>query len=228
MRKLKSISLFLLSLTFIIVNCTKEGPEGPVGAQGPQGPAGTGGTPGTAGPTGPTGPAGPVGPTGPTGTANVIYSAWYTTVDGDFTDAGVDPYGAVFLFDRAAAGVSQAIIDNGVVLCYMKDFPINSIPATSSEVVQLPYMADVFFADYWTFILNAPGNIRFLYKSLSPWDLATVAGTSYRYVIIPGAVSGGRPQNGVSNTYSSDQLRRMSYKEVSALFNIPSEGSNVR
>ena len=95
MRNFRLFSLLLLSFSFIASNCTKEGPEGPVGASGPQGPPGSNGTPGTPGPTGPSGPA---------GSANVTYSAWYTTVTGDYTATGVAPYTAVFLFDKAAAG----------------------------------------------------------------------------------------------------------------------------
>jgi hypothetical protein len=216
MRKFRLLYLLVLSFCFFTISCTKEGPEGPVGASGPQGPAGSGGTPGTP------------GTPGAPGTANVIYSAWYTTVTGDYTATGVDPYTATFLFDKAAPGVTQAIIDNGVVLCYMKDFTTAAMaPSRSTDVVQLPYFSDIHNVDYYDFVLNAAGNIRFLYKSLIPLPAATVTGTSYRYVIIPGGVLGGRPENGSTTSYSPDQLKHMSYSDLSRLFNIPANGTNI-
>lgn len=80
---MRSSKLFflLVALSFVLVQCTKEGPEGPVGpqgVQGAQGAAGAAGNPGAPGPAGntgatgpqgPTGPVGPVGPQGPTGPA---------------------------------------------------------------------------------------------------------------------------------------------------------------
>ena len=80
MRKLTSLSLLLLAISFIVVNCTKEGPQGPAGATGAQGPGGATGATGSL--------VVPVllarkallvqGPQGPAGTANVIYSNWFT------------------------------------------------------------------------------------------------------------------------------------------------------
>jgi hypothetical protein len=217
MRQFRLTFLLLLSISLIAVNCTKEGPEGPVGPTGAQGPAGTNGTPGT--------PGAP----GPAGSANVIYSAWYTTVTGDYTSTGVGPYTASFLFDKAAPGVTQAIIDNGVVLCYMKDFTsVTTAPTRSTDIVQLPYLADLNSIDYYDFVLNTPGNIRFLYKSLIPLTAANITGTSYRYVIVPGGVLGGRPENGSANSFSPDQLKHMSYKEICTLFNIPAQGASIQ
>src|SRR5258705_7467572 len=90
MRKYRLLSLLIISITFLIVDCTKEGPQGaqgPTGAQGPLGPVGPQGLVGPAGPQGiqgplgaqgPQGPQGAQGPQGPAGTANVIYSTWAT------------------------------------------------------------------------------------------------------------------------------------------------------
>lgn len=219
MRNFRLFSLLLLSFSFIATNCTKEGPEGPVGASGPQGPPGSNGTPGTPGPT---------GPSGPTGTANVTYSAWYTTVTGDYTSTGTAPYTAAFLFDKAAAGVTQSIIDNGVVLCYMKDFttPTNA-PVRSTDVVQLPYLADFNSIDNYDFVLNAAGNIRFLYKSLIPLTAPEVTGTSYRYVLIPGSILGGKPSNGSGKSTEANELKKLPYSEICKIFNIPADGSNI-
>src|SRR5690242_16273859 len=90
MRKFRLLTILLLAVAFIAVNCTKEGPEGPAGATGPQGPAGVQGPAGPAGPAGPNGPAGPTGPQGPAGTANVIYSPWTDFVGATWSAATVE------------------------------------------------------------------------------------------------------------------------------------------
>src|SRR6476620_8000639 len=116
MRKFRLLSLLLLALTFILVNCTKEGPEGPVGATGPQGPAGSNGTPGATGPTGPAGPTGPVGPQGPQGlpgTANVIYSSWFNFAPTDWADSSMVNLGTAKRAIKTAPSATQGVLDNG-------------------------------------------------------------------------------------------------------------------
>jgi len=187
MKKFKLITV-LLALAILAFNCSK-GPAGPQGSTGPQG---------------------PVGPAGPTGTANVIYSAWFLTGTGWDSIANAPSYGAYGTFDKAASDITQTIIDNGVVLAYMKGDPTTGL---ANEVFPLPYSVGVGFnfTDLWDFVLNAPGNIRFLYKSDVPWTLAELGGISFRYIIIPGGVAGGRMLN----------LKKMSYEEVCKLYNIP-------
>src|SRR5262245_28032284 len=101
MKKNKALSLLLVVASMFMISCQKEGPQGPAGPQGV---------------------AGPVGPAGPTGTANVIYSPWFVTGSG-WTATGASIYGARFLFDRAASGITQTIMDQGVVLGYIKGEP---------------------------------------------------------------------------------------------------------
>lgn len=218
MRKFRLLSLLLLSTLFITVSCTKEGPEGPAGISGIQGPAGI------------QGPVGPAGPQGPVGVTNVTYSSWYTTVTGDWVTTNAALYTGVFVFNKPAPALTQAIIDNGLVLCYAKNFPIAAGSGRSLDVVQLPYWADFDFVDYWDYVLTGVGNIRFIYKSFDPWNNATVTGTQYRYVIIPGSIAGGRGTEAVTNSfggYTESQLKAMPYNEVAKLFNIPAEGSNT-
>ncbi|HEX6194130.1 MAG TPA: hypothetical protein VFZ42_17270, partial [Chitinophagaceae bacterium] len=128
MRKYRSLSLLLLAVVFITVNCTKEGPEGPAGPTGPQGPPGTGATgpAGPAGPAGPTGPIGPTGPQGPAGTANVIYSNWF--------DIGANQRDTVLFGVRykyvafPATSLTAGVIANGTILTYAKflGFPLEA------------------------------------------------------------------------------------------------------
>lgn len=226
MRKFRLLSLLALATVFIGISCTKEGPEGPVGATGPQGPGGV---------QGPAGAQGPAGPQGPAGTTNVTYSTWYTTVAADWAAAGGPPYWDNFRYIRTAPGVTQAIIDNGIVLSYMKGWVYDSdgtgfVPLHSPTVVQLPYFADVFYTDFWDFAIPAAGSIRYMYKSNAAWGAGALPGVAYRYVIIPGSVAGGRGTNSVTTYagYTGEQLKAMSYSQVANLFHIPAEGTNIR
>lgn len=191
MKKFKLLFIFI-TLSVAHFSCSKTGPTGPQGETGPQG------------------PQGPQGPTGATGTANVIYSPWFLTGTGWDTVTNAPSYGAYATYDKAAAGITQTVIDNGVVLVYMKGDPTTGLP---NDVFPLPYSVGVGFGftDLWDFALNAPGNIRFLYKSDFPWDIVTLGTISFRYIIIPGGVAGGRMLD----------PRKMTYAEVCKLYNIP-------
>jgi len=211
MRKLRLLSLLLLAISFIAINCTKEGPEGPVGATGPQGPPGTGAT----------------GATGPAGSANVIYSAWFQFTAGDWADTTVVGTSALIPAKRAlraAPGISQTILDQGVVLGYMR------LTATD-PTNQLPFT----FIGTNTYILsNLPAVGKLFYvltntNTAGPTSFVSLT-ASYRYVLIPGGVAGGRSINGGSTTlyggYTLDELKAMPYEQVADLFNIPATGSN--
>ena len=62
-----------------------------------------------------------------------------------------------------------------------------------NHVFPLPHLMETGFGftDLWDFVLNAPGKIRFLYKSDKPWTFAELATISFRYIIVPGDVAGG-------------------------------------
>jgi hypothetical protein len=234
MRKLRSLSILLFALSFIIINCTKEGPEGPVGPSGPQGAAGTNGTNGTpgttgpagpAGPAGPVGPAGPAGPTGPAGTANVIYSAWFTPATyGGWVDTTINAQTLQKKFNRPTTAITQAVLDQGVVMVYMKLNP-DGLAGTTLSVRELPYV-------------NPGGNSQFIHiprvgsltiaNTTITGGSVTAAATNleFRYVVIPGGVA-GKMMNGATNTgYTIDQLKSMTYDEICNLLNIPPNGSN--
>ena len=187
------IPLVILTLGVLQFNCSKEGPAGPQGNAGPQGPAGAAGV------------------AGPAGSANVIYSAWFLTgAAGWDTVTNAPHYGAHASYDKAAAGVTQAVIDSGIVLAYMKGDPTTGL---TDDVFPLPYTIGpgFGFTDHWDFVLNTAGNIRFLYKSDFPWPAAQLGGISFRYVIVPGGVPGGRMRD----------PRKMTYDEVCAAYGIP-------
>jgi hypothetical protein len=48
----------------------------------------------------------------------------------------------------------------------------------------------------------------------------------YRYILIPGAVSGSRFISGAAAGYTSDQLKAMPYEQLRQLMKIPAEGTN--
>lgn len=199
------LALLFSAITLFSIGCTKEGPEGPAGAQGPQGPPGSTGAAGTPGTPGTPGPAGPAG------TANVIYSTWKTGVT--FTAISGSP---AFAGQIAAPGITQTILDQGVVLGYMKG-------ASATVIWPLPYTRP---DDILIYAQAALGN----WVIISEANL-TGANISFRYVIIPGGVSGGRFMSGAAingTSYTAEELKKMSYEQVAKLFNIPADGTNLK
>ena len=196
-RKFTSAFWFLLIVLMggLQFSCSKDGPAGPQGAAGPQGPAGAAGS------------------AGPAGSANVIYSAWFLTGSSgwDTVAANTGTYGAYAMYDKTVAGLTQDIIDNGIVLAYMKGDPTTGL---ADDVFPLPYTIGpgFGFTDHWDFVLNTAGNIRFLYKSDFPWTPTELAGISFRYVIVPG---------GVASVGRVRDPRKMTYDEVCQAYGIP-------
>lgn len=219
MRKFSLLSLLLVAITFVIVNCTKEGPEGPAGATGPQGPSGVGsaGATGATGATGPAGPTGPVGPQGPAGTANVIYSSWFTLTG--WHDSTMTDQGLCKVDYRDAAGITAAIISNGVVLSYAAP------SAASTYANALPWLVTTINPNI--IVSYRPSVGRMVYYNLAinsvTGGIVPSAAYVYRYVIIPGGVAGGRGITpGIGGTsYTEAQVRAMTYEQVCTLFKIP-------
>lgn len=216
-----------------------QGPTGPTGAtgatgatgpQGPAGPQGPVGATGPQGPAGPQGPVGPAGPQGPAGTANVIYSSWFgdATFSPNWADTVLTFVGTVSRAIKAAPGVTATIINQGLVLSYAK-------ASTIIEPQLLPWTlsgANVGFPGN-SFQLNfipQNGKLFYYWNNLTTGNASgfTSSGFEYRYVIIPGGVAGGRFTSGPAAGYSVDQIKSMSYSQVSSLFNIPASGSNER
>ena len=221
MRKFPSLSLLLIAIVLIAVNCTKEGPEGPAGATGPQGPAGSNGTPGATGPAGPAGPAGPVGPTGPqgpAGTANVMYSPWFTLTG--WHDSTMTDQGLCKVDYRDAPGITAAIISNGVILSYVA--PSNS----STYANPLPWIVTSVNPNIFVGYRPSVGRMVYYNVALNSVSGGIIPSATYvyRYVIIPGGVAGGRPAEGTAQLYSGyteSELRAMTYDQLVQLFNIP-------
>src|SRR6185369_9468659 len=125
------VTLVILTFAVLQFSCTKEGPAGPQGASGPQGPSCA------------------AGATGPAGTANILYSSWFLTgAAGWDTVTNAASYGAFATYDKPAAGITQDIIDNGIVLAYMKGDPTTGL---ADDVFPLPYTIGpgFGFTDHW-------------------------------------------------------------------------------
>jgi hypothetical protein len=229
MRKFRLLSLLLLAIAFIAVNCTKEGPEGPIGATGPQGPAGTPGATGATGAQGPQGPGGSTGaqgPQGPAGTAaNVIYSSWATVASLTTTipvaDSAFADFGTCKRWYRAAPSLSTGVLDNGVVLSYWRV----SNPAIIYSTI--PYQFPVSTQTYYLGALSQVNRIIYftsIFGAGSGWT--PNSGAELRYVIIPGSIAGGRGVNSGKiaeingHTYTENELRAMSYSQICRLLHI--------
>lgn len=152
------------------------------------------GDPGPQGQTGVQGPVGSTGAQGVPGTANVIYSDWFTSGFWSGT------FGSWYV-DRNAPQLTQAVLDRGVVLAYAKLVGLNSnlvlpLPATGLQG-----------STYWNFFINGVGTIRFITDFAgTPSNL-----NQFRYLIIPGGISGGR----------AAAVNYANYEEVKAYYNLP-------
>lgn len=195
MRKILSLSALLLAITFVIVNCTKEGPAGPAGPAGPQGNPGL---------------TGPVGPAGPTGSANVIYSPWFALsgigAPNQWHDSTLFDVGACAVAYRAAPGVTQAIIDNGVILGYHQQ------PGSTTVVDPLPKLITALNPNVLIDFRATVGRMIF-YATLvnSAYTPGLSISGNFRYILIPGSVLGGRTRD----------PRTMTYQEVCQAYGIP-------
>ena len=226
MRKLRLLSLSFLAIAFIASSCTKEGPEGPVGAQGPQGP------PGTPGANGANGAAGPAGPQGPPGTANVIYSGWIASPT-TFSVAGwmdtlITTIGTVSRANFPAPSMTQAVLDQGLTMVY-HTFSATGTPTGGTNAQSLPYNVGIGGGNFVEVNYRpAVGRVIVFLHNVLPGTggFGFLAGHYFRYIIIPGGVSGGRMIAGAAAGYSIDELKKLTYDQVLAKFNIPRQGSN--
>ncbi len=197
-----------------------QGSTGATGATGPQGPTGATGA------TGPQGPIGATGPQGPVGSANVIYSSWFTITLANWADTTMLLTGTVTRGIRNTTSLTQTIIDNGVILNYLRQtgnntsgpnlLPFNCVACGTLGnplvIAALPQPGKIIF--YNAFFNGTPG--------------ITLDNTELRYILIPGGVVGGRFTSGPAAGYTVAQVKAMSYAQVSSIFKIPQNGTNVR
>jgi hypothetical protein len=200
MKKLLLSSIIVLSVSLFFTACSKEGPAGPAGTAGSAG------------------PAGPAGPTGSTGSANVIYSAWFNPA----TWVAENNFGDMErTYTMTSTTVTQNIIDRGIIMVYMRF--VGYDPAISQLPFELPNSDKTF-----SFRAQA-GSVKALYTKTSNHALdpgVIPSSNAVRYVLIPGAVSGGRGVNTEKTAdingqyYKESQLKNMSYDQICSLLQI--------
>ncbi len=145
-------------------------------------------------PQGTSGAAGAQGATGEAGTANVIYSDWFTpsayALSVNFGENNI-------YYDQAATGITQVILDSGVVLTYGKLDGYTSTIWPTNQVAQLPitvvYQSSGAQIDTWSAYATV-GNLRINFTNNTNLYTNTGLSTShtFRYILIPGGVHGNR------------------------------------
>jgi hypothetical protein len=202
---LRSRSLLpIASLLVILASSACSGEAGPTGPTGPQGPEG---------------PQGPGGAQGPAGTANVIYSDWF--VPPSWTSSTVFSR-TVFRHDEPAPGITQAILDSGVVLVYGRLNGYVSAIWPTNQVSQLPitiqYESGGSQIDVWSANLR-PDTLRITMTNNVDTYSSISTSHGFRYVIVPG----GAPQSAPPGAVRAD----MSYEQMRALYGVPENGSSM-
>jgi hypothetical protein len=171
-------TLSLLTAGFMFIGCTgDDGAVGPAGAKGDTGAQGAGGAKGDA------------------GTANVIYSEWLEVPETKTNSANNE----LKSVDFVAAKITQEIIDNGVILAYVKS-------GDNQPVTQLSYTTNFWntngtsiLGSYSLYANAALGKITFYQRWITPGTIPSewinFKGSiinRFRYVIIPKGLSGAR------------------------------------
>ena len=207
--------LLLLGFALVLQGCGKgdTGPTGPTGA---------------AGATGITGGTGPTGVTGPTGTANVIYSAWVNPGSAGWVFATENTVN-VRTFTQSSASVTQAILDNGVVVGYAKTGAFNSgeVSTLPTYITGLTPGGPAGQSSLFMTERAAVGGVKFLYydqanQSATAAQLIGFGGISVRFILIPGTVVASSVQ--LAGEYRANlisQLKSMTYQQVCRKYNIP-------
>jgi hypothetical protein len=123
---------------------------------------------------------------------------------------------------RTTASITAAIVDNGVVMAYFS----TAVPAVSAY--PLPFITNGTPALNISYLI-APGKIIYYAGVVQTGGggVTVPAGYGFRYIIIPGTISGGRMTSGPAKGYTKSELKKMSYEEVARKFNIPATGSNI-
>lgn len=226
MKKLVFSTLFLLTTALVFTACKGDkgdtgpaGPAGPAGPTGAAGPAGPAGATGPAGVAGPVGPIGPAGPAGPAGTANVVYSNWIAVVNSDWSNNGVSTVNHTRAI--AAPGLTATLLAQGVVLVYL------NLSTQPNNIKLLPW-DDVTVYTFYIEQMTVGSLLVGVKRQDNTAFINSFITLNYRYIIIPGGVSGSRFTSGPAAGYTVQQVKSMSYDQVRALLSIPENGTNIR
>jgi Collagen triple helix repeat (20 copies) len=243
-------SAFVLMASAILFSACK-GDTGAVGPQGIQGPVGAQGAQGIIGPTGPVGAQGiqgipgPIGPQGPTGqNAQVVYSSWiqtpaaFGTTPTTWRDTALPLIGVVARAILSAPSLNQSILEQGMIMVYWRASTTGTAPnLTATGIQPLPYNTVATVGALGTIELqgnyySALNKIFVYFRNLTSPNTAgnvvALLNSNYRYILIPGLVSGGRFTSGPAAGYTTEQVKAMSYEQIKTLFSIPENGTNEK
>ena len=201
---------------------------------------------GDMGPAGPAGPNGPTGATGATGAAGkdaqVIYSNWmpanFTEIDHTVENSTTSSlYNYIHSID--APKLTSDIVDKGQVLVYFKNSQGEVSPVNEStyirDTVQTvdPTTHDVNTYDIYVELkpVYKVGSIKVYVDNWDWWgggfttnaeffDHVNHNGSAVRYILITGVTPSGRVASGAAAGHTMQELKKMSYAEVTKLFGI--------
>lgn len=147
------------------------------------------------------------GPPGATGSANVKYSDWFTA--NAYTTTTI--FGIKnFSYEKAAADITQPVIDSGIVLVYAKLIGYNVSVWPVNQVAQLPisltYVSGSTMTDTWSALI-APQKITIRFVNDLNYYSNLAVTHQFRYIIVPGG-------NKISGRRASDEYKNMSYSQV--------------
>ncbi len=147
---------------------------------------------------------GPQGPPGLDGkNATVYYSEWFSPTA--WSGSSGDWY-----FEASAPDLTQDIVENGVVLAYVW---LAGDVYEGTTVRPLPAYA---VGANWSFLISQYGIIEFTSDMFGP---PSASGNKFRFIAIPGTIHALK--SGTPGYRSEQELKRMSYKEICRLYNIP-------
>ena len=195
-----------LIITALVIGCSPEdGEDGAIGPQGPQGEQGPQGPQGEPGQDGQDGAQGEQGEQGEPGTANVIYSDWIPV---DYILNGAQETNLMGL-EVFSSSELDPITD--VVLVYGQ----RDADSADDGIYPLPFILasqDEYYG-YGLFDVTGGTGLQARVNTLDGGTNVFTFFTEYRYVVIPG----GNPASGKSSV----DYTKMSYEEITQLFNIP-------
>jgi hypothetical protein len=147
---------------------------------------------------------GPAGQDGVDGqNATVYYSEWFSPTA--WLGASGDWY-----FDANAPDLTEDIVENGVILAYIW---LADDLYEGTSVRPLPAYA---VGANWSFLIHQYGSIEFTSDMNS---IPLTSDNKFRFIAIPGTIVALKSAS--LNNKSGEELRNLSYKEVSKIFNIP-------
>jgi hypothetical protein len=128
--------------------------------------------------------------------------------------------GLVKLDYRTAPGITAAVLSNGVVLMYAAP------SAASTFAYSLPWLITNVNPNVIVSYIPTVGRLVIYNTQVNSVAGGFVLNAAYvyRYVIIPGGVSGGRTSGLGGTNYTANELRQMSYQQICNIFNIPATG----